>query len=104
MTQLLQSSFESDVTAVAQANLPGLSTSVSCNVLPNNKPEAVIIHYTVGELTASMYGFRQPNGTSAHYLIDRDGKVVQMGARSPGRLAFQLPQYPRHLPGLLPDL
>ncbi len=78
LTQLLQSTFESDVSLSAQAKLPGLTTSVSCNLLPNNKPEAIVIHYTVGELTASMYGFRQPNGTSAHYLIDRDGKVVQM--------------------------
>ncbi len=35
-------------------------------------------HYTVGDLTASLYGFRQANGTSAHYIIDRDGKVVQV--------------------------
>ena len=78
LTTLLQSSFQSDVSAEARANLPGLSTSISCNVLPNNKPEAIVVHYTVGDLTASMYGFRQPNATSSHYLIDRDGKVVQM--------------------------
>jgi len=78
MTLLLQSSFDSDLSGSAQAKLPGLSTSISCNVLPKNQPEAIVIHYTVGELAASAYGFRQPNGTSAHYLIDRDGKVVQM--------------------------
>ena len=43
-----------------------------------------MIHYTVGDLNASLYGFRQANGTSSHYLIDRDGKVVQM---VPERLA-----------------
>jgi peptidoglycan/xylan/chitin deacetylase (PgdA/CDA1 family)/N-acetyl-anhydromuramyl-L-alanine amidase AmpD len=75
---LLQSTFQSDVSAEARSGLPGLTTSISCNVLPKNKPEAIVVHYTVGELTASMFGFRQPNGTSSHYLIDRDGKVVQM--------------------------
>lgn len=75
---MLQFSFESDVSPAARVKLPGLSTSVSCNVLPNNKPEAVVVHYTVGDLTSSMYSFRQASGTSAHYLIDRDGKVVQM--------------------------
>ena len=78
LNALLQSSFESDVSAEARAGLPGLSTSVSCNVLAKNQPEAIVVHYTVGDLNASLFGFRQPNSTSSHYLIDRDGKVVQM--------------------------
>lgn len=78
LTTLLQSSFLSDVSIEARASLPGLSTSISCNILPDNKPETIVIHYTVGDLTSSMSSFRQPNSTSAHYLIDRDGKVVQM--------------------------
>ncbi len=75
---LIKSSFQSDVSPEAQAKLPGLTTSISCNVLPGNHPEAVVTHYTVGDLTASLYGFRQADGTSAHYIIDRDGKVVQV--------------------------
>jgi N-acetyl-anhydromuramyl-L-alanine amidase AmpD/peptidoglycan/xylan/chitin deacetylase (PgdA/CDA1 family) len=78
LTALMQSSFTSDLSPEAQAALPGLTTSISCNIPGKNKPEAIVIHYTVGDLTASMYGFRQTNGTSSHYLIDRDGKVVQM--------------------------
>ena len=77
LTELIKSSFQSDVSPEAQARLPGLTTTISCNVLPNNHPEAIVVHYTVGELNASLYSFRQDNGTSAHYIIDRDGKVVQ---------------------------
>lgn len=78
INSMLQFSFQSDVSPAARAKLTGLSTSVSCNVFPNNKPEAVVVHYTVGDLTSSLYSFRQASGTSSHYLIDRDGTVVQM--------------------------
>ena len=78
LNALIKSTFQSDVSPEAQAKLPGLTTSISCNVLSGNHPEAVVTHYTVGDLTSSIYGFRQANGTSAHYIIDRDGKVVQM--------------------------
>ncbi len=84
LTALLQSSFHTDLSLQAQAALPGLATSISCNLPGRNQPEAIVIHYTVGDLNASLYGFRQANGTSSHYLIDRDGKVVQM---VPERLA-----------------
>ena len=77
LNDLIKSSFQADVSAEAQAQLPGLTTSISCNVLPDNHPEAIVVHYTVGELNASLYSFRQANGTSAHYIIDRDGTVVQ---------------------------
>ena len=77
LLQMMNATFESDLSAPARAGLPGLTTSVSCNVYANNKPEAIVLHYTVGDLTSSLYAFRQM-GTSAHYLIDRDGKVVQM--------------------------
>jgi N-acetyl-anhydromuramyl-L-alanine amidase AmpD len=78
MNILLKATFPTDISPEAAANLPGVSTSPSCNIFPNNRPEAIVVHYTVGDLSASMYSFRQPSGTSAHYLIDRDGKVVQM--------------------------
>ncbi len=77
LNEMIKSSFQSDLSSDAQAKLPGLTTSISCNMLPNNHPEAIVIHYTVGDLTASLFSFRQANGTSAHYIIDRDGKVVQ---------------------------
>ena len=75
---LMNATFVSDISPQALANLPGMSTSPSCNVLANNHPDAIVVHYTVGDLTSSMFAFRQANGNSAHYLIDRDGKVVQM--------------------------
>lgn len=83
---LLKATFVSDVSPEASANLAGLSTSPSCNVFANNHPEVIVVHYTVGDLSASMYAFRQANGTSAHYLIDRDGKVVQMVPEGLGAL------------------
>ena len=78
MEALLKSSFQTDISPAAQAKLPGLTTSISCNMQPNNHPEAIVVHFTAGELISSIYGFRSPNGTSAHYIIDRDGTVVQM--------------------------
>ncbi len=83
---LLKATFATDISPEAIANLSGVSTSPSCNVFANNHPEAIVLHYTVGELTASMSAFRQANGTSAHYLIDRNGKVVQMVPEALGAL------------------
>jgi N-acetyl-anhydromuramyl-L-alanine amidase AmpD len=78
LNSLLKATFTSDISPEATANLPGVTTSASCNAFANNHPEVIVLHYTVGDLSASMSAFRQFNGTSAHYLIDRDGKVVQM--------------------------
>lgn len=75
---LLQESFETDLSAAASSKLPGLTMSLSCNIFQNNRPEAIVLHYSVGDLVSSLSAFRQANGTSAHYIIDRDGKVVQM--------------------------
>ncbi len=75
---LAKFNFTPDLSAAARAQLPGFSTFASCNAFPGNQPEAIVIHYTVGDLKASLYGFAQANGTSAHYLIDRDGKVTQV--------------------------
>jgi N-acetyl-anhydromuramyl-L-alanine amidase AmpD/peptidoglycan/xylan/chitin deacetylase (PgdA/CDA1 family) len=75
---LMNASFTPDVSASTQAQLPGFKTSPSCNFDGRDVPEAIVIHYTVGSLTASMAEFYGKGGDSAHYIIDRDGKVVQM--------------------------
>jgi len=74
----MRANFTPDVSADARAQLPGFSTNPSCNFYGRDVPEAIVIHYTVGDLTSSMAAFRQDKGASAHYIIDRDGKVVQM--------------------------
>ncbi|RCK72761.1 MAG: N-acetylmuramoyl-L-alanine amidase [Anaerolineae bacterium] len=54
--------------------------AASCNYVRygTNQPQGVIIHYTSGSLAASLSWFRKLDGTSAHYLIDRDGTVYQL--------------------------
>jgi peptidoglycan/xylan/chitin deacetylase (PgdA/CDA1 family)/N-acetyl-anhydromuramyl-L-alanine amidase AmpD len=77
----------------ALANLP-LSTNISaqaqsklskpvifkpsCNVIAGNVPRGIVLHATRGTLVATIGEFQQPNATSAHYIIDRDGQIYQM--------------------------
>jgi N-acetyl-anhydromuramyl-L-alanine amidase AmpD len=52
----------------------------SCNFVEygENKPSAIVLHFTGGSLAASLSWFRKAGGLSAHYLIDRDGTVYQL--------------------------
>ena len=51
----------------------------SCNYDHKNSPQAVILHFTRGDfLEGAIATLRNPGGPSIHYIIDRDGTVVQM--------------------------
>jgi N-acetyl-anhydromuramyl-L-alanine amidase AmpD/peptidoglycan/xylan/chitin deacetylase (PgdA/CDA1 family) len=56
----------------------------SCNVRPTNQPRAIILHGTRGPLVGAITTFQKLNNTSAHYLIDRDGTVIQVVPESLG--------------------
>jgi peptidoglycan/xylan/chitin deacetylase (PgdA/CDA1 family) len=75
---LSKATFEPDVSPAALAELPGFKTMPSCNFFGADRPEAIVIHYTVGDLASSIAAFEGDKGAAAHYIIDRDGKVVQM--------------------------
>ncbi len=84
---LMKASFTPDLSLEAQAKLPGFTTSPSCNFYGSDKPEVIVVHYTAGgDLNSSLYAFRQDKGASAHYLIDRNGKVVQIVPEGIGAL------------------
>ncbi|MHC1772022.1 MAG: N-acetylmuramoyl-L-alanine amidase [Flexilinea sp.] len=76
---LNQLTFISDVSANAQEQLQKEVTVVpSCNFVLENEPQAIVLHYTEGSLKATISTFQQPHNSSAHYVIDRDGKVYQL--------------------------
>jgi N-acetyl-anhydromuramyl-L-alanine amidase AmpD/peptidoglycan/xylan/chitin deacetylase (PgdA/CDA1 family) len=84
---LSKASFDPDLSAAARAKLPGFSVSPSCNYFGGDRPEAIVIHYTAGgDINSTLNAFRQDNGASAHYVIDRDGKVVQVMPEDLGAL------------------
>ncbi len=71
--------FPSDVTDSAQEQLPNpVEIRPSCNFDLHNQPKAIVLHYTEGPLDATLATFQQPHNSSAHYVIDRDGKVYQV--------------------------
>jgi N-acetyl-anhydromuramyl-L-alanine amidase AmpD len=72
--------FSTDISPSAQQQLPyGVVVRPLCNMAPGNKPVAIVIHFTDGgTLEGAISTFRTAYGTSAHYIIDRDGSVVQM--------------------------
>jgi hypothetical protein len=71
--------FPSDVTDSAQEQLPNpVEIRPSCNFDLQNQPKAIVLHYTEGSLDATLATFQQPHNSSAHYIIDRDGKVYQV--------------------------
>lgn len=44
-----------------------------------NKPKFLVLHYTAGGSTQSAIDtFLKPDATSAHYIVGKDGEVVQM--------------------------
>lgn len=76
---LNQISFPSDVTDSAQELLSNpVEVRPSCNFDLQNQPKAIVLHYTEGSLDATLATFQQPHNSSAHYVIDRDGKVYQV--------------------------
>jgi N-acetylmuramoyl-L-alanine amidase len=72
--------FPSDLSAAAQKQLPeGVVVHPTCNFAMGNLPHAIVLHYTDGgSLDGVISTFRAAYGTSAHYIIDRNGAVVQM--------------------------
>lgn len=71
--------FQTDVSPVAQSKLDSeVIIDPSCNLLPGNQPVAIVLHFTRGPLTGAVSTFQQPHNTSAHYIIDRDGTVIQL--------------------------
>ncbi len=56
----------------------GAKVIPSCNVVVGNKPKAVVLHFTQGELSGAIARFQQKDEASAHYIVDRDGTVIQM--------------------------
>jgi len=71
--------FPSDVMDSAQEQLPNpVEIRPSCNFDLQNQPKAIVLHYTEGSLGATLATFQKPHNSSAHYVIDRDGKVYQV--------------------------
>ena len=56
----------------------------SCNLVAGNKPKAVVLHHTGGELSGSVARFQEKDEASAHYIVDRDGTVYQLVPESYG--------------------
>jgi N-acetyl-anhydromuramyl-L-alanine amidase AmpD len=76
---LNQVSFPSDISNETQEDLPDrVIIRPSCNFILQNQPRAIVLHYTEGPLDATISTFQQPHNSSAHYVIDRDGKVYQI--------------------------
>jgi N-acetylmuramoyl-L-alanine amidase len=76
---LNQVTFPSDISDEAQEKLPDrVVIRPSCNYDLQNQPRAIALHYTEGPLDATIATFQQPHNSSAHYVIDRDGKVYQI--------------------------
>ncbi len=79
LEELGQVTFPSDVPQRAQDELPAkIDIQPSCNFETSNQPRAIVLHYTEGPLAATISTFQQPHKSSAHYVIDRDGRVTQL--------------------------
>jgi N-acetyl-anhydromuramyl-L-alanine amidase AmpD/peptidoglycan/xylan/chitin deacetylase (PgdA/CDA1 family) len=77
--------FKMDLSPETQAALPApVKLIPSCNIYPNNQPRAIVLHGTRGPLTGAITTFQKLDNTSAHYLIDRDGTVIQLVPESLG--------------------
>jgi len=75
-----RAAFLSDVSPYAQSllDLP-VQVRPTCDFGPVIRPDAVVLHFSVGSADASLAGFRSPTTlTSAHYIIDRDGTILQL--------------------------
>ena len=77
--KLNQVTFPSDISNETQEELPGrVVIHPSCNFELQNQPRAIVLHYTEGSLDAAIATFQKPHNSSAHYIIDRDGKIYQI--------------------------
>ncbi|MFC2028443.1 N-acetylmuramoyl-L-alanine amidase [Chloroflexota bacterium] len=77
--------FDAGVSLATQAKLPAPVKLVpSCNYRSENTPRAIILHGTRGPLTGAITTFQSKDNTSAHYIIDRDGSVIQLLPESLG--------------------
>lgn len=71
--------FKIDLSPETQAALPApVKLIPSCNIRLTNDPRAIVLHGTRGPLTGAITSFQKLNNTSAHYIIDRDGTVIQL--------------------------
>ena len=83
--QLNHLSFDIDLSIETQALLPApVKLAPSCNYRVDNNPRAIILHSTRGPLTGAITTFQKKDSTSAHYIIDRDGSVIQLLPESVG--------------------
>ena len=79
ITALANLPLVTDISAETQSKLSQpVLIKPSCNFMDGNVPRGVVLHATRGTLVASIGEFQQPNATSAHYIIDRDGQIYQM--------------------------
>lgn len=85
-TILENSPFTPDPSAPTIAALPGFKTIPSCNFVSGNHPEVIVLHYSEGGLAGTLSTFWTPSNSSAHYLIDKDGTVIQMVPETLGAL------------------
>jgi len=79
---LEENAFKTDISFEVQQEL-GIPVLVEpvCHFRYNNVPEAIVLHFTgsMNDYHSSVSYFRKPDlGISAHYIIDRDGTVVQL--------------------------
>lgn len=78
-----------DPLLTVQASLTGgkVTFRPGCTFEPGNQPEYIILHSTAGRtLEGAVATLRKPGGPSIHYIIDRDGSVVQMLPESLGAI------------------
>ena len=62
-----------------QPDYPEARVLPSCTHGGENRPQAVVVHATEGELAGALAHLRDPESrVSAHYVIDRDGTVYQL--------------------------
>ncbi len=72
--------FLTDVSRYAQSQLAApVRVRPTCERGEPIQPDAIVLHFTGGEYEASIHSFRSDtNGSSVHYIIDRDGTITQM--------------------------
>jgi peptidoglycan/xylan/chitin deacetylase (PgdA/CDA1 family) len=75
-----RAAFLTDVSPYAQSLLAmPVQVRPTCDFGPVIRPEAVVLHFTVGSSEASLAAFRSPSTlTSAHYIVERDGTILQV--------------------------
>jgi N-acetylmuramoyl-L-alanine amidase len=77
--ELDQLHFPLDLSISAQKTFPArVIIHPTCNFSIENRPRAIVLHYTEGDLESTISTFQRPHNSSAHYIIDRDGSVVQL--------------------------